>query len=193
MNISKTEAEQISAFADSELDASQQEHTLALLRQPEGRQAWKNFHTIGDVLRSSDTALLPLPDFSDRMAARLAVEPSHIGVGVAASAIPTPIMLPVTRPDHRQQMRRYGISAVLAIITVLAVPKFVGLTSTGTPDLAAAGTSSGTHASTAASAPGVIRDPQINEYLLAHQRFSPSLYSTAQYVRSAPFATESAK
>jgi sigma-E factor negative regulatory protein RseA len=37
----------------------------------------------------------------------------------------------------------------------------------------------------------VLRDPRIDEYLLAHQRFSPSLYSTAQYARSATFATDS--
>jgi sigma-E factor negative regulatory protein RseA len=39
----------------------------------------------------------------------------------------------------------------------------------------------------------VLRDPRIDEYLLAHQRFSPSVYSTAQYARSATFATDSNK
>jgi sigma-E factor negative regulatory protein RseA len=39
----------------------------------------------------------------------------------------------------------------------------------------------------------VLRDPRIDEYLLAHQRFSPSVFSTAQYARSAAFATEANK
>jgi sigma-E factor negative regulatory protein RseA len=39
----------------------------------------------------------------------------------------------------------------------------------------------------------VLRDPRIDEYLLAHQRFSPSVYSTAQYARSATFANDSNK
>jgi sigma-E factor negative regulatory protein RseA len=39
----------------------------------------------------------------------------------------------------------------------------------------------------------VLRDPRIDEYLLAHQRFSPSVYSTAQYARSATFAVDSDK
>jgi sigma-E factor negative regulatory protein RseA len=39
----------------------------------------------------------------------------------------------------------------------------------------------------------VLRDPRIDEYLLAHQRFSPSMFSTAQYARSATFATDSGK
>ncbi len=38
-----------------------------------------------------------------------------------------------------------------------------------------------------------LRDPLIDQYLLAHQRFSPSVYSTAQYARSAAFANEKDK
>lgn len=34
----------------------------------------------------------------------------------------------------------------------------------------------------------VKRDPRIDEYLFAHQRFSPSMYSSAQYARSAAFS-----
>jgi sigma-E factor negative regulatory protein RseA len=39
----------------------------------------------------------------------------------------------------------------------------------------------------------VMRDQGIDEYLMAHQRFSPSVYSSAQYARSATFANESGK
>jgi sigma-E factor negative regulatory protein RseA len=39
----------------------------------------------------------------------------------------------------------------------------------------------------------VLRDPRIDEYLLAHQRFSPAWNSTAQYARSATFASDSDK
>lgn len=60
-----------------------------------------------------------------------------------------------------------------------------------------AGTMAAHHAvlAQAASADPVVilRDPQIDEYLLAHQRFSPSLYSTAQFARSATFAADSGK
>jgi len=38
-----------------------------------------------------------------------------------------------------------------------------------------------------------LRDPQFDQYLLAHQRFSPSVYSTAQYARSAAFANDKDK
>ena len=39
----------------------------------------------------------------------------------------------------------------------------------------------------------VLRDPRIDEYLSEHQRFSPSLYNTAQYARSATFAIDADK
>jgi sigma-E factor negative regulatory protein RseA len=39
----------------------------------------------------------------------------------------------------------------------------------------------------------VLRDPRIDDYLLAHQRFSPSMYSTAQFARSATFETAPGK
>jgi sigma-E factor negative regulatory protein RseA len=39
----------------------------------------------------------------------------------------------------------------------------------------------------------VLRDPGLDEYLLAHQRFSPSVYSTAQFARSSTFANDSGK
>lgn len=39
----------------------------------------------------------------------------------------------------------------------------------------------------------MLRDPEIDQYLQAHQRFSPSVYNTAQYARSATFASEQDK
>lgn len=39
----------------------------------------------------------------------------------------------------------------------------------------------------------MLRDERIDEYLAAHQRFSPSVYSTAQYTRSAAFVGDSEK
>ncbi|MFL9923555.1 sigma-E factor negative regulatory protein [Herbaspirillum lusitanum] len=39
----------------------------------------------------------------------------------------------------------------------------------------------------------VKRDPRIDDYLFAHQRFSPSMYSSAQYARSAAFSVDADK
>jgi sigma-E factor negative regulatory protein RseA len=39
----------------------------------------------------------------------------------------------------------------------------------------------------------ILRDPRIDDYLMAHQRFSPSVYSTTQYARSVTFNTDSGR
>jgi sigma-E factor negative regulatory protein RseA len=39
----------------------------------------------------------------------------------------------------------------------------------------------------------MLRDEGMDEYLMSHQRFSPSVYSTAQFARSATFANDSGK
>ncbi len=39
----------------------------------------------------------------------------------------------------------------------------------------------------------ILRDPRIDEYLFAHQRFSSSVYSTAQFARSSSFASTPGK
>jgi sigma-E factor negative regulatory protein RseA len=58
-----------------------------------------------------------------------------------------------------------------------------------------ASTTAGQFATVPSTAAGevVLRDPRIDDYLLAHQRFSPSMYSTAQFARSATFETAPGK
>lgn len=46
---------------------------------------------------------------------------------------------------------------------------------------------------TSASAEVMLRDPRIDDYLFAHQGFSSSMYSTAQFARSATLTADSAK
>src|SRR5690606_25070234 len=41
--------------------------------------------------------------------------------------------------------------------------------------------------------PAMLRDPGLDEYLRAHQRFSPSVYSAAQFARSATFVHDTSK
>lgn len=46
---------------------------------------------------------------------------------------------------------------------------------------------------TSAAPEVMLRDPQIDDYLFAHQGFSSSMYSTAQFARSATLTSDSAK
>jgi sigma-E factor negative regulatory protein RseA len=76
MDTNKKIREQISALKDGELSASDIELAFAALHTPDGRQAWDVYHRIGDVMRAQGAADLS-PEFSSRLAARLAAEPNH--------------------------------------------------------------------------------------------------------------------
>jgi sigma-E factor negative regulatory protein RseA len=195
MNTKDMSREQISALADGELSDQQLEVALAALRQQDARADWDVYHQIGDVLRSDDMAVSLSPEFSARMAARLEAEPA-----IVAPIVQTvPSIAP--RPSRRWAIPGMVAAAAMAGIAFVTTPHLMvalqgqsdaSAVASSTPALAVPSASEST---VAASVAGdvVLRDPRIDDYLLAHQRFSPSVYSTAQYARSATFATDSSK
>lgn len=213
MEMSDMKQEEISALADGELGAPQLDAVLLALRRPDQHATWEIYHQIGDALRSDDLGIALSPEFSVRMAARLAAEP----------AILAPSQTSRPTPARRWTLKRFAVPGMAAMAGVVATVAFVAA-----PQLMVAlnGNAGGTFASgkqtlLAAHAPSVdiadpairrvatrgsvavgavavqdgvmLRDPAIDDYLLAHQRFSPSVYSTAQYARSATFATDTEK
>ena len=177
--------ERISALVDGECGEVEADIALAALHG-EGDQAdWEIYHQIGDVLRSDDMAVNMSADFSARMAARLAVEPIHLTPEADRRA-----KLEV-RPA--QGFRRWALPGAIAAAAAAAMA-FVT-----TPQLMVAMKGSPepvpTMATIAVSATegAVLRDERIDDYLLAHQRFSPSVFSTTQYARNAAFASDSDK
>lgn len=222
MNTKERTQEQISALADDELSDSQIELALAALRDPQGRADWDMYHQIGDVLRSDDMAFSLSDGFSARMAARLEAEPvilapapaqqpvqggqvaaamtgsaGHLAdrlrrfamPGVAAAAVATAVF--VTAPQMLVAKRDSLPSDGTAVVVVAAKPAPATL---ATPAVSAAAASAEGKVVTLEQQQGeVLRDPRIDEYLMAHQRFSPSVYSSAQYARSATFASDTGK
>ncbi len=191
MNTSESMQEQISAFADGELVTSAHAPILAALRAPAERAVWDEYHHIGDILRSVEMAAAVRPDFAARMAARLASEPTYIATATQPSpAVVGPV---VVRQRWLQRFAMPGAAVAAAVVlTVIGVPRLAGVQFGGAShDVALAKTD----ALALNGAPGtvVLRDPRMEEYLLAHQRFSPSVFSTAQFARSATFATDSLK
>jgi len=189
MNTMNMTREQISAFADSALDDSHIDVALAALRQAEGRAAWDTYHQIGDALRSDELNVQLSADFSQRMFARLDAEPTLMMPAVKQAV--------VARQSAAKRFAMPGMAAAaVAVVAFLAVPNML-------PQQTATVASAPVVAKVAAVAPEavtvasddgeVLRDPRIDDYLLAHQRFSPSVYSTAQYARSATFAVDSEK
>lgn len=206
MNTKEMTQEQISALADGELSSAYVDMALAALRQTEGRDTWDVYHQIGDILRSDDMALKMSSDFSARIAARLDAEPIYISVSLAAASQPEsgqvavggrqPVSFGSIRT--RRAVKRFALpgmaAAAVAAAAFIISPQIMVANSpmpvtVATPQLALA-SASDIHG---AQAGKVLRDPWMDEYLLAHQRFPPSLYSAAQYACSATFAPDTNK
>lgn len=211
MNTKNMTQEQISALADGELADAHVDIVLAALRQQESRDTWNLYHYLGDALRSDELATTVLSsDFEKRMAARLEAEPAIVAptIQTGGGGQRTPYH---GSAGNRRTLRRFAMPGVAAA-AVATLAFFTGpqmmVAMKGEPMSAPAqvvaavsqnavtGASAGTQVAVigVAGQDGVVlRDPHIDEYLLAHQRFSPSVYSTAQYARSATFATDTDK
>jgi sigma-E factor negative regulatory protein RseA len=209
--------EQISALIDDELSDQHLEIAFAALRQTEGRAAWDVYHQIGDVLRSDDMAGEFSPDFHARLMARLDAEPAIVAPHSNPEERPQEgrqRMIANGGESMRSfAWRRFAAPTAVAAVAVLALftsPQLLTALKGGpakdqlltqmvvTQDKAAGNVQqvalqSGPTVATPSQSGVVLRDPRIDEYLLAHQRFSPAWNSTAQYARSATYASDSNK
>ncbi|MDY7544953.1 sigma-E factor negative regulatory protein [Glaciimonas sp. CA11.2] len=209
MNTNEIPQEQISALADGELSNAYVDVALAALRQNEGRATWDAYHQIGDILRSDDMAFSLSSDFTSRMLERLNAEPAmiaaplavvpiaerHIAIGSGSAAIGT-------RSLKRFALPSMAAAAAVAAVAFITVPHMMNVNNQSTSPamlsavqmtLASASNINVGYGSQTVTLPAdseVLRDSRIDEYLSAHQRFSPSLYNTAQYARSATFAID---
>lgn len=217
MSTKEITGEQISAFADGESTDAKVELALAALRQAEGKADWEIYHQIGDLLRSDDMAISMSPGFAARMAARLDAEPTICapmaagGQDVVAGRAARQLDARTSRSVKRWALPGMAAAVAAAVAAFVATPQLMVALKSAPPagdmqtavavaghDLPAKNTVSSDGEQgvvVAASVPGgvVLRDSRIDDYLLAHQRFSPSVFSTAQYARSATFETDSNK
>lgn len=167
---------EISAFVDGELDQDAMQRCLQRLQQDERlRQSWDDYHLIGDALRGETGRAL-----SVSFARRLEAEPTVLAPKPAVAAY------------HSRWMPALSAAAGVAVVAFaawIAVPQV------------------GTDAGPVATAPGapspvnpqIATTPQrvpagtgvpvavgVEDYLLAHQRFSPvsRIQGVAPYVRT---------
>ncbi len=161
--------EKVSAFIDGELDEHESEHQLSLLKQENGaRETWELFHLIGDTMRGDSRIST---DFSRRIAERLALEPT--------------MLAPPRRAIRHAARYAMSIAASLAAVSVMAWVAF------SSNPLNTPGAPATTHLAVSVPAvpaqlPNVNSQGGMNEYLLAHQAFSPStaIQGVAPYIRS---------
>lgn len=155
--------ENLSAWMDDEASAEQARSLLPQVeRNAELRADWDCYHLIGDVLRGT-----PGPDLCARIRARLDAEPT---------------VLAPARRRKGERLARYALSLAAGVAAVMFVG-WVALSGTeqGAPQVAAVPALAHAQQQSAAAA-----GAGANDYLLAHQRYSPSsaMQGVAPYVRT---------
>lgn len=158
----------ISALMDGELDRDAAKTALTMLKQHrELRDAWFDYHLIGDVMRQ--TAIVSY-DFGNRFKEKLAVEPVILA--------PRRLLLVKTK------ITALSIAASLAAVAMVAWVVLQNYTDKTKENIATAPQPNA--AATLASLPRYPFNSNVNEYLLAHQEFSPSttIQGVAPYIRT---------
>ena len=137
--------EEISQWMDGELDA---ERARDRCRGEALLANWERYHRIGDHLRGCGELSA---GFTPRLLARLAAEPTVL----APRRRPTPATV------------AWALAAGVAAVGVVG---WVALTTMSVPPPTAVATAQ----QGSATAAGEVRRPVLNEYLLAHQEYSPT-------------------
>ena len=167
--------DKISALMDGELDRSLAQTVISELKQNDNLQArWETYHLIGDSLR--DRYLKPV-DLCKKLKARLSQEPT--------------ILAPRNLPIEKFRIAAMPIAASVAAVALVGWLAFSN--SLPQREITVA-SNKPTPAITASISPSVISQNQksgksgkkIQEYLLAHQEFSPSttIQGVAPYVQT---------
>lgn len=170
--------EKVSALMDGELDERAAGEAIQAMRgEGEALEAWRTYHLISDAMR--DTRLLRA-GFVGRVSERLAAEPT-----VLAPA-------PTARPAQRFALAAAASVAAVALVGWLAFAPQADsplasapLAQTEPPLAQATGPVIAAKPAVVVQVPSVPLSSRANDYLLAHQGFSPrlSLQGMAPYVR----------
>lgn len=176
--------DKISALMDGELDARQTDQQYARLKHdPEARASWDTFHLIGDALRGECRGAAGFSSqLSSQMSARLAAEPT--------------VLAPRRAPARH--VTTYALSAA-ASLSAVALVGWVAFQNLVAPQAEIATAPVVAPLTPPAAAPSielasVPSEGKMNEYLIAHQEFSPStaIQGLAPYIRTVS-ATQTTK
>ena len=162
--------ERLSELMDSELSENAIDLELDHIKSdPEREAVWETYHLIGDALRGE---VVLAEGFRERVGKQLDSEPT--------------ILAPKKRQSHRVTQRIVLPLAAsvcgIAVVAWLALSNSPGISPAGNsvaPDILAASPQEFVE-------PGASETDSINEYLMAHQQFSPSTtrQGVVPYVRT---------
>src|SRR5208282_1394464 len=140
--------EEVSSFIDGELDAERSARIGGALRESVPLATWERYHVIGDLLRGCGDLS---PGFHERFAAAFSVEPT------------------VLAPPRMRPSPAAVAWALAASVAAVGVVSWVALTTMPVPPATTVAT-----APQAAAVRADVHHPVVNEYLLAHQEYSPT-------------------
>lgn len=203
MNVSDNNQikEQISALMDGECQNQDMNEALASLRAQTHKNDWEIYHQIGDILNSNELSIKLSNDFNSRFSARL-------GECVISKADQFAPAQKISK--HWNSKVAYALAAMLALVTVM-VPQFAGhdgaevsapyfagqfmsanYVNQSKSSLNTVVSIKNSDSSSSESQTTMLRDPLIDRYLAAHQRYSNSVYSAVEYETS-PIIQEAGK
>lgn len=159
--------ERISAFMDGEAGHAETHHALLRLKQDtECNQIWAAFHLIGDTMRGDP---LLRDDFMARFHTRMESEPTQLA----------------PRMSWRKSAN-YALSAAASISAIAVVLTLTLVDNPLRPQAPIAVAPRSDAPVLAQGEPARPRQGKVNEYLMAHQEYSPStaLQGVAPYVRT---------
>jgi sigma-E factor negative regulatory protein RseA len=202
MNTPSKQQEQLSSLFDGELEHAELIALLASIKSEQGselEQNWAEYAQISDALHSDELNLQLSDGFSARFSARLQQEPTIIA--------PAQLNVASEKSASFWLSNKFKVASGLAAVSVFA---FVMGNQMGShsmapnlssPQMAQQGAMSDVQqvnanfetASTTANdfAPKMetqvemLRDPSLDNYLMAHQKASPSLYNAGRYIQKA--------
>lgn len=159
----------ISELMDGELDPREAQHQLRRIQQDQDlARRWHTFHLIGDSIRG-ERALSH--GFDQRLSARLAGEPT--------------VLAPRRSTLKRATTFALSAAASLSAVALVGWLAFVNNSTPPQPEIATAPIPA-TALPPSPQLASLPSDGNMNEYLIAHQEYSPStaLQGLAPYIRS---------
>ncbi len=154
----------ISALMDGELDGHSAQAAIARLESRDDLQdRWTAYHLIGDALRQEITVS---GELASRVTERLTAEPT--------------VLAPQRSVAHRFKVAALSLAASVAAIAMVAWVMIQNAQDRQQEQLAAA------RSATAILPASFSATRQLNDYLIAHQEYSPStaIQGVAPYVRT---------
>ncbi len=187
MNTTGGNNELISAFVDDELDVDQHDSLIKSLRTVSSARTWDEYHLIGDALRSSEAACFSTRSITSIVMAGLAAEPIHLK-SEKCSKLP-----PMREISASSKLSgRFGRTAVPGAALAAMVILGLTLSSSGSHLMSFGAGTENVVLSPVSQVQNVtaISDSEIDEYLSAHQRLSPSMYTSTHFAGSSNVASE---